>query len=54
MSELLGVTTVSDIAELTEKDQERLSELRGWSPKLVENIMREAGRKVRRNKRKYK
>ena len=52
MSELLGVSMVSDIAELTEKDRERLSDLRGWSHKLVENIVREAGRKVRRDKRK--
>ena len=53
MSELLGVSMVSDVAELTEKDRERLSDLRGWSHKLVENIVKEAGRKVRRDKRKY-
>ena len=52
MSDLLGVGMISDIAELTEKDRERLSDLRGWSQKLVENIVREAGRKVRREKRK--
>jgi hypothetical protein len=52
MSDLLGVGMVSDVAELTEKDRERLSDLRGWSQKLVENIVREAGRKVRIEKRK--
>ena len=53
MSKLLGVSMVSDVAELTEKDCERLSDLRGWSPRLVENLVRDAGRTVRREKRKY-
>ena len=53
MSELLGVSMVSDVAELTDKDCERLSDLRGWSPRLVEKLVRDAGRTVRREKRKY-
>tara|TARA_B000000475_G_scaffold67465_1_gene54054 strand:- start:1916 stop:4465 length:2550 start_codon:yes stop_codon:yes gene_type:complete len=53
MSELLGVSMVSDVAELTDKDCERLSDLRGWSPRLVEKLVRDASRTVRREKRKY-
>ena len=53
MSNLLGVSMVSDVAELTEKDCEKLSDLRGWSPRIVENLVRDAGRSARREERKY-
>jgi helicase len=48
MENLLGVSNAADIAELTEKDKSKLSDLRGWSPKLVENLMTTAGRAIRR------
>ena len=47
MARLLGVSEASDIAELTEKDRSMLSDLRGWSPKLVENLVKTASRAVR-------
>jgi helicase len=50
MANLLGVSNAADIAELTEKDKSKLSDLRGWSPKLVENLMNTAGRAIRRKK----
>ena len=43
----------SVLGELTEKDCEKLSDLRGWSPRLVEKLVRDASRTVRREKRKY-
>lgn len=52
MSKLLGVSEVSDVAELTEKDRERLSDLRGWSVRLVENLVKDAARMTRRSSRK--
>ena len=51
MAKLLGVSEASDIAELTERDISMLSDLRGWSPRLVENLVQTASRAVRRRAR---
>ena len=51
MAKLLGVSEASDIAELTERDMSMLSDLRGWSPRLVENLVQTASRAVRRRAR---
>ncbi|MEC7744049.1 MAG: DEAD/DEAH box helicase [Candidatus Thermoplasmatota archaeon] len=51
MARLLGVSEASDIAELTERDRSMLSDLRGWSPKLVDNLVQTASRAVRRRSR---
>jgi replicative superfamily II helicase len=51
MADLLGVSNAADVAALTERDRERLSDLRGWSPQLVENLVAGAGRAVRRRSR---
>ena len=51
MAKLLGVSEASDIAELTERDMSMLSDLRGWSPRLVENLVQIASRAVRRRAR---
>jgi len=48
MANLLGVSNASDVAALTERDRERLSDLRGWSPQLVDGLVATAGRAVRR------
>ena len=42
MVNLLGVTNVKDISNLTENDRLKLSELRGWSIKLVNNMVNNA------------
>ena len=47
MAETLGVSTALDVSEITERDKARLSDLRGWSPKLVDNLVRSAGKSVR-------
>ncbi|MBI87999.1 MAG: hypothetical protein CMB67_03090 [Euryarchaeota archaeon] len=39
MASTLGLTTYSDIYEMTEGDRAKLADLRGWSPKLVQNII---------------
>tara|TARA_Y100001970_G_scaffold46609_1_gene58817 strand:- start:3902 stop:6448 length:2547 start_codon:yes stop_codon:yes gene_type:complete len=44
MVSLLGVENASDVSLLTERDRSRLADLRGWSPKLVDNIVNEAKR----------
>ena len=51
MVDLLGVSNAADLAELTERDIEKLSDLRGWSPRLVEGIVNTASRAVRRGSR---
>ncbi len=51
MVDLLGVSNAADLAELTERDMEKLSDLRGWSPRLVEGIVNTASRAVRRRSR---
>jgi len=48
MYENLGIESVADVFEMTERDKEKLSDLRGWSPKLVGNIVDSAGKLVRR------
>ena len=48
MVDLLGVSNAADLAVLTERDMEKLSDLRGWSPRLVEGIVNTASRAVRR------
>ena len=50
MAETLGVSTAFDVSEITERDKARLSDLRGWSPKLVDNLVRSAGKSVRRSR----
>ena len=42
MVNLLGVSNVKDISCLTENDKIKLSELRGWSKKLVDNVVNNA------------
>ncbi len=42
MVEKLGVSNVRDVAMLTENDKIKLSELRGWSMKLVDRIVKNA------------
>ena len=39
MSDTLGLTNASDVYSMTERDIAKLSDLRGWSPKLVENLI---------------
>ena len=39
-----GMRTVADVVEMTERDRARLADERGWSPKLVENIVEQARR----------
>ena len=51
MVDLLGVSNAADLAELTERDMEKLSDLRGWSPRLVDGIVNTASRAVRRQSR---
>ena len=51
MVDLLGVSNASDLAELTERDMQRLSDLRGWSPRLVDGIINTASQAVRRSQR---
>ena len=50
MAETLGVSNALDVSEITERDKARLSDLRGWSPKLVDNLVRSAGKSVRRSR----
>lgn len=42
MVEKLGVSNVRDVSMLTENDKIKLSELRGWSMKLVDRIVKNA------------
>ena len=48
MADLLGVENASDVASLTERDRENLASLRGWSIRLVDNLVEAAARSVRR------
>jgi len=43
-----GIRTIDDVLELTEQDQRRLADHRGWSKQLVDGIMDKAG-KIRRS-----
>ena len=38
-----GIRTIDDVLELTEQDQRRLADHRGWSKQLVDGIMDKAG-----------
>ena len=49
MSDTLDVCSASDVSLITEKDRSRLSDLRGWSSKLVDNIVEAATKTVRRS-----
>ena len=48
MVEKLGVSNIKDVALLTENDKIKLSELRGWSMKLVEKVVKNATETKRR------
>ena len=47
MADTLGVYIASDVSSLTERDRGRLADLRGWSPRLVENLVDSARRSER-------
>ena len=47
MVDLLGVSNAADVAALTERDMQKLSDLRGWSPQLVDGLVATASRAVR-------
>ena len=51
MVDLLGVSNAADVAALTERDMQKLSDLRGWSPQLVDGVVATASRAVRRGSR---
>ncbi len=48
MVEKLGVSNVKDVALLTENDKIKLSEIRGWSRKLVDKVVKNATETKRR------
>ena len=48
MVNLLGVSNAADVVALTERDKQKLSDQRGWSPQLVDGLVATAGRAVRR------
>jgi len=50
MAETLGVLDASDVSMLTERDRGRLADLRGWSPKLVDNLVNSAIRTAKRSR----
>ena len=50
MSDTLGVNDASDLSTITERDKSRLSDLRGWSPKLVDKLVDSANKAVRRSR----
>ena len=47
MADTLGLASASDVSELTERDRSRLADLRGWSPQLVDNLVRSASKSHR-------
>jgi helicase len=51
MVNLLGVSNAADVAALTERDMQKLSDLRGWSLQLVDGLVATAGRAVKRGSR---
>jgi len=51
MVNLLGVSNAADVVALTERDKQKLSDQRGWSPQLVDGLVATAGRAVRRRSR---
>ena len=50
MSDTLGVNDASDLAVITDRDKSRLSDLRGWSPKLVDKLVDSAAKSLRRSR----
>jgi len=50
MADTLGVCSASDVSMLTERDRASLADLRGWSPKLVENLVDSASISARRER----
>ena len=46
----LGLETIYDISEMGPRDRSKLEALRGWSPKLVENIIANAQQIILRKK----
>jgi len=50
MVDLLGVENASDVAALTERDRDKLASLRGWSIRLVDNLVEAASRPTRRQR----
>ena len=50
MVDLLGVENASDVAALTERDRDKLASLRGWSIRLVDNLVEAASRSSRRQR----
>ena len=38
----MGVRTIEDVLELTEKDRQSLADQRGWSLQLVDGIIEQA------------
>ncbi len=50
MSDTLGVSNASDLSAITERDKSRLSDLRGWSPKLVDKLVDSASKAVRKRR----
>jgi len=49
MVEKLGISNIKDVAMLTENDKIKLSEIRGWSMKLVERIVKNASESKNRH-----
>jgi len=45
----LGVLNANDIIELTDNDKEKLADLRGWSAKMVDKLIKSAKKTARRN-----
>ncbi len=48
LEKTLGVLSANDIVELTERDREKLADLRGWSPKLVNRLIKSAKKTTKR------
>mgnify|MGYP001294067768 FL=1 len=44
----LGIINADDIVELTERDKQKLADLRGWSTKLVEKLIKSAKKTTKR------
>tara|TARA_B110000914_G_C15171362_1_gene313017 strand:- start:70 stop:561 length:492 start_codon:yes stop_codon:yes gene_type:complete len=49
MINLLGIMNVKDVVMMTEKDRYKLADLRGWSNKLVENVVASANHLVKKS-----
>ena len=49
MVDTLGIMNIKDVIQLTDNDKYKLSDLRGWSEKLVENIIISANQLLNKN-----